>query len=731
MVAIEHLPTEVICLIADMCTLGVHPERGQYPSSYARHHSRFARTSRHFYDILNPALYKRNIHDDPLLDSCVLWAAQQGRLETMKVAHGLGASLDINGARTAAELEGYLNGVPGRLRFFATPLHLVIQNGHRHVLEYLLENGANVNVSSRLFCAGNRAFNHDRDCPPLPYPLHTALIHADEIEDAAAMLIKHGAYLVAEGTLALPIVAENGRQDLVDLLLDLNEPATTTATLRHAAKTQNLELFQRLLERPELSPETPDSLGRTALHFAASEGGIAFAKPLLERYETAEIPDSSGMTPLHHAARQGDVDLVDLLLQRPEVNAEAKDENGMTALHHAAEKASTPVIQRLLGRPEVNAGAQNVTEQTPLHLAARSGVPEIVDLLLQRADVDAVATDSSGCTILHYVSEAKGDTDSMVSLIERFIKMGVPVNGQAEGDGSALFQAVKHHNFNAALTLLAHGANPLITPLDDRYQWSILHHCLYGSGPKQTELVTKLLSHGVDMDTETTRDHDGTTPDSSSSCGSQLVFAAVYAENIECMRLLLEAGAEADCAVVFSGWDLVEGDLERGGHESFISALFRHVLGTTAIKDEDIERVNERLCLLLKYGSSLDAYGCGVSPLEWGCMAAIDHGSFALLKSLLGNATKSNISFKYLRKKIAEYEEDSEEESEEESDEDSDEQERVKEVIQLLTEFKEREFAGEQPVGGDSSDEESEDEDEDEEDDDDDDEGASDANASD
>lgn len=703
MVAIEHLPAEVVCLIADICTFGVRPARGQYPSSYAKYHARFARTSRHFYDILNPALYKRNIKDDPPLDSCVLWAAQQGRVQTMKIAHGLGASLDINGARSAADLEGSMDGVPGRLRFMATPLHLAIQNGHRQVFEYLLERGVNLDVPSRLFCAGGKAFEHSDECPLLPYPLHTALIHKHDLEDAAMVLIKRGAYLVAEGMLALPIVAENGREDLVELLLTLNEPTTTAAALRHAAKTQNLDLFQRMLERPELNPASPDSLGRTALHFAASEGGMIFAEPLLKRLETVETPDSSGITPLHHAARRSDIALVELLLQRPEVNAEAEDENGMTVLHHAAEKASIAVVQCLLRRPEVNAGARNAAGQTPLHLAARSGVPEVVDLLLQRADVDVATRDANGYTVLHYVSQADGDTDAMISLIEKFIEMGVPINEQAEDDGTAFFQAVKHHNFNGALTLLAHDANPLLVPSDDRFGWSILHHCLYGSGPKQTELVTKLLSHGVEMDTATTQDDHGDTPYSSASCGSQLLFAAVFAENIECMKLLLEAGAEADAAVVYTGWDLVEGDLERGDEECFLSALFRHVLKTTYIKDEDVEKVNERLCLLLQHGSRLDAYGHGKSPREWGCDAAINNGSFGLLKSLLNNASKSNISFKYLRKKIAEYEED------------CGEQERVKEVIQLLTVFKEREFAGAHSSDEESSSEES-DEEEDEED---------------
>ncbi|KAK7413956.1 hypothetical protein QQX98_007139 [Neonectria punicea] len=697
MTGMEHLPPEIVCLIADMCTLGVYPKLGQYPSSYAKYHARLARTSRHFYTILNPALYKRNSLEDPPLDSCVLWAAGRGRLGTLKTAHRLGASLDNNGSREWDDFGRSFGEIPGRMRFLAAPLHLAVQNGHRHVLEYLLENGAHVDVAARRFCTGNKVLQDNVQCPAFPYPLHTALVHEHSLDDAPAMLIRRGAYLVARGIHALPIVADSGRADLVDLLLGLNEPSVTAAALRHAVKAQDSDLFQRMLARPELDAATADHLGQTALHFAAFLNDTTFATALLERPETnAAAADNDLETPLHHAARFGNLSLVSLLLQRPEVNSAAVNSSGRTPLHHAVQEKSIAIVQRLLARSEVDAGAVTPISQTrtPLQLAVCSGVPELVDLFLQREDVDVTALDSHGRTLLHYISASEGDTGAMVPLVGRLVNKGVPVNRLAE-DGTALFHAVKSRNFRIALALLEHNANPTIMR-NDPYGWTILHHCLFGPAAKQTELVAKLISLGVETDTSTTPDESGSTPYDSSSCGSQLFFAAVYAENIDCMKLLLDAGAGADDVVIYTGFGQTVDDLNHGEEQSFLSGFFRHVLKTLPSLDTYIEEIEDRACLLLQYGASLDPCGRGNSPLEWAYDAALEKGSFALLKLLLDNSTKANVSLHHIKDRIDDcYERDVIDPAQNEQ------------VIEMLTRFMEREYPG-PDAGGQKADENNE-----------------------
>lgn len=61
-------------------------------------------------------------------------------------------------------------------------------------------------------------------------------------------------------------------------------------------------------------------------------------------------------------------------------------------------------------------------------------------------------------------------------------------------------------------------------------------------------------------------------------------------------------------------------------------------------REEDFEKANEGLCLLLQYGSSLEGNGHGRSPLQWACYCAIGLGDFDILESFACNAARANIS---------------------------------------------------------------------------------------
>lgn len=164
------------------------------------------------------------------------WPAQHGRLGTVKVAHKYGTDLDMNCTGTEVELESAPEPSPTRLRLFGTPLHFAIRAGHLDIAGYLLENGVSVHVPSWVF--------FDSMSPgvsQIPYPLHYALER--QSIDGVDMLIRHGAYLVAKGVSALPMVSRLGRPDLIELLLDLDATLTPAVVLRVAAGLEDLELF--------------------------------------------------------------------------------------------------------------------------------------------------------------------------------------------------------------------------------------------------------------------------------------------------------------------------------------------------------------------------------------------------------------------------------------------------------------------------------------------------------
>ncbi|GJN87046.1 hypothetical protein PLIIFM63780_010628 [Purpureocillium lilacinum] len=79
-----------------------------------------AQTNRHLYNAVNPVLYNDNfIHDLPM-DSCILWAANIGRLDTIKRVHAYGANLGVTGSRGDADTSVDWADIPGRKRFFAS-----------------------------------------------------------------------------------------------------------------------------------------------------------------------------------------------------------------------------------------------------------------------------------------------------------------------------------------------------------------------------------------------------------------------------------------------------------------------------------------------------------------------------------------------------------------------------------------------------------------------------------
>lgn len=339
MTLIESLPLEIVYRIADMCTWEVWDNYCENPPPSPKYYAYLARTSRRFHHILNPPLYQRHIKNDAPLDSCLLWAAQHGRLDTIRIAHQYGANLNTNGARTEEDYFTNFNLLPGRLKFFATPLHIAVHNGHRDILEYLLDNGANVHVPSRHFidgvCRG--------------YPLHIALERPTD--DAAAMLMRHGAYLITDDVSALPTLIKRGRHDLVELLLDNCGEVAASDALHIAAGVGDRDLVQRLLKRNDLDASSRNSASQTPLHLAALKGNVDFVKALFTQPEVrAGAVDLTGMTALHHAASSGNLAIVER--DGFEINPSGANNEGSTPLYGAGGKAGLATLLRLLERPE-------------------------------------------------------------------------------------------------------------------------------------------------------------------------------------------------------------------------------------------------------------------------------------------------------------------------------------------------------------------------------------------
>lgn len=437
MAPIEALPVEVICRIADICT----DESASKNKNVMQTPAALTQTSHHFYDIVNPRIRT----------TTVCRAAEEGRLDIIKKAHEYGADLSLAGRIKHGQR--------------ASPLHYAIQNGHRDIVEYLVEVGVDPHVPSTGLCTC-----YMDEAIVKPYALHTALSHS-MVEEAAKLLIqKLGAYWSFRGMPALDEVYpdEDDDKELADLLINLPGPQPAIDALKYALKWKYSDLATRVLERPDFDASFPDYYGRTPIACAVFYNQPEIAKLLLQRPDVdAGTPQKNGITPLHLAVEERSLPFVATLLKRPEVDAGRADKHNATALHCAAENGelaivkllleqpgvvttspdnmgltplhwavrsrshtkhpwqpmwkgifrcngppgfraqSLDIIKILLARPEINAGIPTKKGLTPLHHACLLGDLEVARLLLGRRDVDANARASHGQTPLHIAASSR------------------------------------------------------------------------------------------------------------------------------------------------------------------------------------------------------------------------------------------------------------------------------------------------------------------------------------
>ncbi|CAH0022577.1 unnamed protein product, partial [Clonostachys rhizophaga] len=118
----EALPQEIVIDIGEMCAW---PASSEEPPP-SKHLAALIRTSRWLYNLLNATLYRKNLKQDEPLNSCVLWAAENGRLDTIKMAVSFGADLNADVNVSAADDDGWM------------PLHMAAFLGESDLLRLLL-----------------------------------------------------------------------------------------------------------------------------------------------------------------------------------------------------------------------------------------------------------------------------------------------------------------------------------------------------------------------------------------------------------------------------------------------------------------------------------------------------------------------------------------------------------------------------------------------------------------
>ncbi|XP_078619964.1 transient receptor potential cation channel subfamily A member 1-like [Branchiostoma floridae x Branchiostoma japonicum] len=352
----------------------------------------------------------------------------------------------------------------------STPMHLASSQGALDIIKLMMETADK-----------NRQTIHLRDIQRMT-PLHKAAMfdHTGTVE----YLLEEGADLNCtdnEERSPLLLAASRGAWRTVKVLLSRG----ADANLRDLNRRNFLHLailggggvatFHGELSTGSLREllDDKDEFGCTPLHYASEQGHLKSIELLLQQGASAKVKNNEKQSALHFAAKYGRLNTVRSLLNSPQGPNIINDPDGVgdTSLHMASANGHTAVVKFLLQKGAFIHRCQG--GRTALHLAAQGGHTQTIRVLLSTHAHLLNQTDKEGNTALHLAArESKASTVLFLMSEEAEFKLNNNKKTFFEDaielrNRDVAMAVVGHDRWTEALTTFSHDNFPPIYKLID------------------------------------------------------------------------------------------------------------------------------------------------------------------------------------------------------------------------------------------------------------------------
>lgn len=384
----------------------------------------------------------------------IFQAAAQGNLTSVKAFLAQGININTQDERGS------------------TALIQAVYGNHLHIIEFLVEQGADVNLitkdgwSALLFASNRDTFRyllkHNADSTATTESGFNILMAAAYAGDKATLadLIKQGADINAKDKYAwsLLINAIKGEHfDVVKYLIDNGADVNTKTVhgwtpIMVAAEGKSLAIIKYLVKNgADINVKSPD--GWSLLMLAAKLGDLNIIQYLIDQKSNIHAKDQSlGWNTLSVAVYNNHLELAKILINKGlDISVTTKDNE--TLLHIAAMNDCVEIARYLIKNGIDIKSKAKWTNNTALHTAAFSGAINTLTYLMEEVEIpnDDVKTELLNAA-------ARG---GHLAIIEYLYSKGVDINDQVHNGELNYFD-------NPLMTAARYGQSDVVNFLIDK-----------------------------------------------------------------------------------------------------------------------------------------------------------------------------------------------------------------------------------------------------------------------